>query len=286
VAATTVANPNATSSTKSKVVATFFPVYDFARTVGGDRIDLSLLVPPGTEVHDWEPSPEALRQVAAAQIVLFNGANLEPWIPALREAIGAERPLFVDTSAGLVLLPLEEGGADPHIWLDPLNAKHQIARIRNALVDVDPPNRNFYEINAERYLAQLDALDAEIRTTLGRCAHREFVAFHEAFSYFAARYGLTQLYLLGGGQEEPSPEDLLRVIEAAKARGIQVVYAEPLQDPRLGELVAAQIPGGRVLVLDPIEEMPQEDIRAGRNYLSTMQQNLDSLVEGLECRPP
>ncbi|MBI4258822.1 MAG: zinc ABC transporter substrate-binding protein [Thaumarchaeota archaeon] len=270
-------------SSKMPVVASFFPLYDFARQVGGDKVEVSILVSSGAEVHDWEPTVEAIRQAASAKVTLYNGANLEPWADSLKNSVGAFNITHVDTSDGLSLLPLEEGGNDPHIWLDPQNAKHQVTKISEAFVNVDPANKEYYEANANMYMAKLDALDAEIRDSLRTCARTEFISFHEAFSYFAKRYGLTQLYLLSSGEEEPSPEDVIRVIQAAQEKGITIVYSEPLQDPRLAEEVARHIPGGRVLSLSPLEEIPQEDIEAGEDYLSIMRENLRNLLEGLEC---
>ncbi|MBI2183809.1 MAG: zinc ABC transporter substrate-binding protein [Thaumarchaeota archaeon] len=277
--------PSSRPSSRMLVVASFFPIYDFARQVGGDRVEVSTLVPPGTELHDWEPTVDAIRRVASAKVSLYNGANLEPWVDSLKKAVGTTSVNHVYTSEGLSLLSLEEGGSDPHIWLDPLNAKHQVTEILEAFVKADPANKAYYEANANTYMAKLDALDSEIRASLTKCSHKEFISFHEAFSYFANRYGLTQLYLLKGGQEEPSPEDILRVIQTAKERGIKTVYAEPLQEPRLAEEVSKHIPGGKVLPLNPLEEVPEEDIKAGKDYLTLMKENLRYLAEGLECHP-
>jgi len=245
-------------------VATFFPLYDFARNIGGDRVTVSLLVPQGAELHDWEPTPGAIRRADAAAVLIYNGVGLEPWIDQVKQAL---RPgiRFVDTSEGLELLALEEGENDPHLWLDPVNAKHQVSQIRDALATTDPTNKDLYQANAEAYLARLDALHNEIQSSLAKCSRKEFISFHESFSYFAKRYG--------------------RVIETAKEKGIQVVYSEPLRDPRLAEVVADQLPGGTILVLDPLEEVSQDEIQAGKEYLGSMQQNLRNLMKGLDCRP-
>jgi len=280
------ASPGAVNgpSGRLQVVATFFPLYDFARNIGGDRVTVSLLVPQGAELHDWEPTPGAIRRADAAAVLIYNGVGLEPWIDQVKQAL---RPgiRFVDTSEGLELLALEEGENDPHLWLDPVNAKHQVSQIRDALATTDPTNKDLYQANAEAYLARLDALHNEIQSSLAKCSRKEFISFHESFSYFAKRYGLSQLYLLGGGEEEPSPQDMARVIETAKEKGIQVVYSEPLRDPRLAEVVADQLSGGTILVLDPLEEVSQDEIQAGKEYLGSMQQNLRNLMKGLDCRP-
>jgi zinc transport system substrate-binding protein len=161
-------------------------------------------------------------------------------------------------------------------------AKHQIQKILEGFKQVDPENADYYDTNAKQYEAKLDLLDTEIRDTLAAYTKREFISFHEAFSYFAKRYNLVQTYLLPRGQEEPSPSDVALVIETAKSKNITVIYAEPLSDPSLAEEVASQIPNGRVLILDPLEEVPLADINAGKDYLSVMRQNVQNLEEGLK----
>jgi zinc transport system substrate-binding protein len=271
-------------SEKMQVVTSFFPMYDFSRNVGGDRVEVSILVPVGVEVHDWEPGTGDIQKVLSADIFVYSGLRVEPWIDSVKEAASSSQVVFFETSAGLdsELLAYAEGGVDPHIWLDPIIAKHQVEKILEGFKQVDPENANYYETNAIQYQAKLDVLDTEIRNALAPYTMREFISFHEAFSYFAKRYGLTQTYLLPRGQEEPSPSDIALVIETAKAKNITVVYAEPLSDPSLAEEVARQIPNGRVLVLDPVEEVPLNEIQAGKDYLSIMRQNLSNLEEGLK----
>jgi zinc transport system substrate-binding protein len=275
--------PPATSG-KMQVVTSFFPMYDFSRNVGGDKVEVSLLVPVGVEVHDWEPKTDDIQKVLSAEVFVYNGLGIEPWIDALKEAASSSQVIFIETSEGLAaeLLTYAEGGTDPHIWLDPIIARHQVEKILEGFKQADPENADYYESNAKQYQAKLDELDTEIRGALTAYTRKEFIAFHEAFSYFAKRYGLTQIYLLPRGQEEPSPSDVVTVIETAKAKNITVIYAEPLSDTILAEEVALQIPNGRVLILDPAEEVPLTDIEAGKDYLSIMRQNVKNLEEGLK----
>jgi zinc transport system substrate-binding protein len=275
--------PPATSE-KMQVVTSFFPMYDFSRNVGGDEIDVSILIPVGVEVHDWEPQTDDIQKVLQADVFVYSGLGVEPWIDSLKEAVSGSQVRFIETSEGLdsELIAYAEGGIDPHIWLDPVIAKHQVEKIRDGFKLADSENADYYDANANDYKAKLDLLDTEIRSTLSTNTKREFISFHEAFSYFAKKYDLTQTYLFARGQEEPSPADVAMVIDYAKAHNITVIYAEPLSDPSLAEEVAAQIPNGRVLVLDPLEEVPLADIQAGRDYLSIMRENLSNLEEGLK----
>jgi zinc transport system substrate-binding protein len=272
------------NSEKMRVVTSFFPMYDFSRNVGGDKVEVSSLVPVGVEVHDWEPKTGDIQKVLSADVFVYNGLGVEPWIDSMKEAASSSQVVFIDTSEGLdaELLTYIEGGTDPHIWLDPVIAKHQVDKILEGFKQADHGNADYFETNARQYQAKLDELDTEIRGTLDAYTRREFISFHEAFSYFAKRYNLTQIYLLPRGQEEPSPSDVAMVIETAKAKNITVIYAEPLSDPSLAEEVASQIPNGRVLILDPAEEVPLADIEAGKDYLSIMKQNVKNLEEGLK----
>jgi zinc transport system substrate-binding protein len=236
------------------------------------------------EVHDWEPSTDDIQKALSADVFVYSGLGVEPWIDTLKDVASGTQVVFIETSQGLdgELLTYEEGGTDPHIWLDPIIGKHQVEKIMEGFSQVDPENADYYETNAEQYKAALDGLDTEIRSTLNQYERREFISFHEAFSYFAKRYGLDQTYLLARGQEEPSPADVATVIEYAKEKNITVIYAEPLSDPSLAEEVASQIPSGKVLVLNPLEEVPMADIEAGKNYFSIMRENLGNLEEGLK----
>jgi zinc transport system substrate-binding protein len=272
------------TSRKMQVVTSFFPMYDFSRNVGGDKVEVSMLVPVGVEIHDWEPKTADIQKVLSAKIFVYSGAGLETWIDSMKEAASSSEVVFLDSSKGLdaELMTYAEGGVDPHIWLDPIIAKHQVENIKEAFKQADPENADYYETNAKQYQAKLDVLDTEIRSALSAYTRKEFISFHEAFSYFAKRYELTQIYLLPRGQEEPSPSDVALVIETAKAKNITVIYAEPLSDPKLAEEVALQIPNGRVLILDPLEEVPLSEIEAGKDYLSIMRQNVSNLEEGLK----
>jgi zinc transport system substrate-binding protein len=272
------------TSGKLQVVTSFFPMYDFARNIGGEKVEASILVPLGVEVHDWEPKTDDVQKVISADIFVYSGLGVEPWIDSMKDAASSSQVVFIDASDGLdsELLTYAEGGTDPHVWLDPVIAKHQVEKIMEGFKQVDPENTGFYDTSAKQYQAKLDTLDTEIRDTLAVYTRREFISFHEAFSYFAKRYNLVQTYLLPRGQEEPSPSDIALVIETAKSKNIAVIYAEPLSDPSLAEEVAGQIPNGRVLILDPVEEIPLTDIEAGKDYLSIMRQNVQNLEEGLK----
>lgn len=272
---------------KISVVASFYPLYEFASRVGGDRAEVLSLVPVGIEPHDWEPTAQDRLRVQSATLLVINGAGFESW------AGDMEAKVVVNTSEGIELEHEEagedehghEGGVDPHFWLDPVLAKHQVEKIRDAMVAADPENADYYKENAGAFAAELDQLDAFIKLELADCKKSDFIAFHDAFSRFAERYGLAQQSILGISPEgEILPQRMQEIIELANELDINVIYAEELIDSRLADTIAGEIPGGRVLLLSPIEGIDQEEQALGIGYIDKMRENVANLKVGLECR--
>jgi zinc transport system substrate-binding protein len=263
-----------------KVVASFFPLYDFASHVAGGRANVSSLIPPGVEPHDWEPTFEDVTRARSADVLIINGAGFEGWAGN----IGAKK--IVNTSAGIELAPAEAGQpVNPHIWLDPMLAKKQVENIRVALDLADPANAQQYDKNAAAYAAELDGLDGYIRAQLANCEKSDFVSFHDAFGRFAERYGLRQHAIQGISPEgEVLPQRIEQVIRVAKDLGINVIYSEDMVDSRLADVIASELPGGKVLVLSPVEGVNKHELAAGVGYMDKMKENVANLKEGLRCQ--
>jgi zinc transport system substrate-binding protein len=269
---------------KVRVIASFFPLYDFAKNVGGDRAEVSVMVPAGIEPHNWEPTPRDIADAENADMIVYNGAGFERWVSAINAKFA------VDTSIGIQLMQgaeegvHEESGLDPHIWLDPVLAKQQVEAIRDGFVQIDPVNSGYYHQNAQRYIAELDSLDSFIRSNLSNCELRDFIAFHNAFSYFANRYNLTQHSIQGISPEgDVLPQRIQEIKDLAATLGINVIYAEDLIDPRLANVIAGEIPNGQVLVLSPIEGLKREEIEQGLGYIDKMMEDVQNLKVGLKC---
>lgn len=281
-------NESASADSKVKVLASFYPLYEFARNVGGDKAEVGTLIPIGVEPHDWEPTTADLQQLQNTDVFVYNGANFEPWVNRIIES--EEFNMFlVDTAEGLTLMESEETheehdhAVDPHIWLDPILAKHQVISIKEALTKADPSNADHYEENAGSYISKLDSLDAKIRVELANCKKDTFVSFHKAFGYFAERYGLKEVSLGGLTPEaEASPAELRELVEFAKSTDVKVIYSEELVDPRLAEVLANEV-GAQVLSLSPIEGLTNDEIAKGLTYIEKMEQNVQNLKVGLEC---
>ena len=263
---------------KITVVASFFPIYEFAKQVGGDRVNIMTLIPAGVEPHDYEPTIQQLQQAENADVVFFNGLGFEDsWIDRVIN------DNLVDTSA-LSNLSRSSQIRNPHIWLDPVFAKAQVQQIEKALIEIDPNNKLYYQRNAMNFTDKLDSLNSEIRTALQTCDKKDFIAFHDAFGYFAERYGLIQHSVQGVSPEgEVLPQRIEETIRLANDLGLKVIYAEELVDPRFAEVIAQEIPNGRVLVLSPLEGIEKDEEDLGIGYLEKMEQNISNLKEGLEC---
>lgn len=303
---------------KVRVVATFYPLYEFARLVGGDRVEVQNLVPAGAEPHDWEPSPKDVTSIKQADLFIYNGAGFEPWIERLMadgtmsEVRERARPRPVRATRGLTLynfVPSKETGAlvrvpaqsagaaqdgvsgsqggplpDPHVWLDPVLAQRQVATIAGALSEIDPAGRSDYNVRAAVYMNQLAALDQAFREGLRDCDRRDVIASHSAFGYLAWRYGLNLIPMAGVRPEgEPTPADVTRIAALAKEKGVRYVFTETLLDAKTAETVAREA-GAKTLVLNPLEGLTKEDLKAGRDYFSVMRDNLQNLRTALGCR--
>jgi zinc transport system substrate-binding protein len=285
---TTVNTGRQSNQTKIEVVASFFPIYEFVKAVGGDRIDASVLIPIGTEPHDFDPTIQEIQKANSANLLVYNGASMEePWIHNLTPQNA------IDTSKGIKLLanpsdPQIKGPNDPHIWLDPVLAIHQVQNIRDGLDKVDPKNTAYYNQNAQNFIEQLNKLDTAFRGNLSssNCAKRDFIPFHLAFGYFASRYGLTAHPIHEGltANGEVLPQKLVEVVNIAKNLGVKVIYSEDLIDPRSSQAIAEQIPGAKVAVLSPIEGINATEQKAGIGYLDKMYQDLAALKVGLQCK--
>jgi zinc transport system substrate-binding protein len=279
---------NAPSQSKITVVASFFPIYEFTKAVGGDRIDLSSLIPFGSEPHDFDPTIQDIQKADSANLLVYNGASMEePWIHKLTPQDA------VDTSKGINLLanqnnPDIKGPNDPHIWLNPVLAIHQVQNIRDGLDKIDPKNAAYYNQNAQIFIGQLNKLDADFKGNLSNsnCAKRDFISFHQAFGYLAPQYGLTNHSIHQGltPNGEVLPQKLIETVNLANKLGLKVIYSEDLIDPRSSQAIAEQIPGSKVLVLSPIEGIKSEEQKTGIGYLDKMYQDLAALKVGLQCK--
>lgn len=281
------------------VVATFYPLYEFSRQVAGDRMEVTTLVPPGVEPHDWEPAPRDIARLGQARVLVFNGGGLEPWVDRL--AAGLKDTVVVNTTDAIELTSLSgehthDHGAkhahdrrhdtqlDPHVWLDPMLAQVQVEAIRDGLTRADPAGAAVYAENARVYTERLATLHRGFEEGLRQCARRDIVVSHTAFGHLARRYELRQVPIMGLTPEaEPSPADLARIVRFARREKVKYIFFETLVSPRLAETLAREV-GARTLVLNPVEGLTKDDAAAGKSYVTLMEDNLQNLRTALDCR--
>lgn len=278
-----------------RVLTSFYPMYDFACKIGGDCIDVTNMVPSGTEPHDWEPSTNDLKNLEKADVFIYNGADMEPWADDLLVS-RSDTLRVVEASENIELRTTDgehehahehedadhhHGDFDPHVWLDPENAKIEMEAIRDALCAADPENSTVFQSNYEKYAAELDALDAEFREKLAPLPNRTIVVAHEAFGYLCDAYGLTQVGIEGlSPDSEPDPGRMAEVIDFVREHSISTIFFEELVSPKVAEAIASET-GAQAKMLSPLEGLSDEQAAAGADYFSVMHDNLAALMEAL-----
>jgi zinc/manganese transport system substrate-binding protein len=226
---------------KINVTASFSILGDFAKNVGGDRVNVTTLVGTNSDVHVYTPAPADAKKIADAKLVIVNGLGVEGWLPRLVQSSGSKATIVIATNG---IAPRKLGSdADPHAWQSVVNAKIYVANIRDALVVADPAGETTYRGNADAYLAKLDALDREVRDAIAQIpqARRKVISTHDAFGYFAAAYGVAFVAPQGVSTEsEASARDIAAIITQIRAAKIPAVFLENISDPRLIKRIAAE----------------------------------------------
>ena len=279
-----------TDNSKLQVVTSANFLYEFSQNIGKEMIDVTLLVPMGADPHDWEPTIRDTERLQKADMIIVNGIGYEHWLNSLE--VTDISGIVIDTSNGISTLDSvkhdeekhddhakedghNHGVLDPHIWLNPVYAKLQVKNIANALSNSDPMNKNYYQSNAAIYNQELDLLDSKIRTELSGCK-TDFITFHDAFSYFAEEYSLTQHTIISSTDShgDVTPKTLENIISLARELNIKIIFAEETTSVKTSQVIADEI-GGKVLVLSPLEIVSDE------TYVEKMTKNLDSLKDAL-----
>jgi zinc transport system substrate-binding protein len=268
------------------VLATFYPLYDFAKNVGGDRINVSILVPETVDVHDFDPTPSSIALVASADVLIYNSAGLETWINSIVNAADNPSLKLVDSSKGIQLVQVppqfqtNDQIYDPHIWLSPVLVKQQVNNILNGLNEADPADSQYFTQNAQTYQSKLDNLNNQIKTATTNTKTRLFVTFHEAFVYFANEYNLTQIPIAGPFQEEPTANDIQGVINAINENHLLYVGYESLENPEIPQRIGAET-SATLILMNPIEGLTAQDKATGKDYIILMQENLSNIALAL-----
>jgi zinc transport system substrate-binding protein len=285
----------ATPKGKIRIMATVFPIQEFAAAVAGDRGEASLLLPSGASVHTWQPRPGDIVRLSECDLLIYIGSGLEPWLPDLLKAFPAGRVRTLEAAAGLTVdgETEDQGHArdevhsalDPHVWLDFELDVRIVGCIAGELARIDPAGGPEFTANAERLVGSLRKLDDEFRDGLTGCRGRDIVlAGHGAFGYLARRYGLVQTALYGLSPDaQPKPRDLIKAIDFCRNKGIRTIFFENSVPSDLSRTLVREI-GGRALVLHAGHNLTRDQLARGAGFFDLMRENLSALREGLGCR--
>lgn len=279
------------SDGKLKIYTSIYPLYDFTKKVGGDKVDVTNLVPAGTEPHDFELSTKDIVNLEKADMLVYNGAGIENWTDKVIDSLESDKIAYVKSSEGLELHTTEDehdddghnhGSTDPHTWLSIENAKKEMENIKNALVEIDPDNASYYEENYETYSKKFDELDNKFHTTLDSIENKSIIVAHEAFGYLCDEYDIEQVGIEGlTPDSEPDPARMTEIIKFAKDNNIKTIFFEELVSPKVAETIAKEV-GANTAVLNPLEGLSEEDINSGEDYFSVMEENLQAIYDSLK----
>jgi zinc transport system substrate-binding protein len=299
-------NANAIKKANSiKVVTSFYPMYEFSKQVVGDAGEVVNLIPAGVEPHDWEPSPQDMKEIESADVLIYNGGGMEGWVDKVVDSVNNKDLLVVEASKGLDLMEAAEeedhdgeehkdeeheegredehdnGGLDPHVWLSPVLAAKEVRVIQEALAEKSPENKDVFANNANAYVEKLEMLDQKFREQLKDVKHKEFVVQHAAFGYMGREYGLIQVPIAGlAPDQEPSAERMAEIVEFSKEHGVKTIFFETLVSSKVSEAIAKEV-GARTIVLNPLEGLTEEELNSNLDYLQVMENNMKALKEGL-----
>lgn len=274
-----------TNDGKLNVYTSFYAMYDFTKKIGGDKINITNLVPAGIEPHDWEPTTTDIINLEKADMLIYNGAGMEHWAKTILSSLENKDLITVEASSGIALLESHHDKgevSDPHVWLSIKGAKAEMEAIKNALVIADPDNATYFQDNYIKYAAEFDTLDQKYTDTLSALVNKDIIVAHQAFGYLCNEYGLNQIAIEGlSADSEPDPARMTQIIQFAKENNIKTIFFEELVSPKVAKTIADEI-GAVTAVLNPLEGLSDDEVKNGEDYLSVMEANLAAIKLALE----
>lgn len=283
---------------KIKIVASLFPHYDFAKTIGGDYVDVSLILPPGIESHSFEPTPREIVTIMDADLFIYTNDLMEPWAAELIKNVESGQATVIDLSKGVELLAFDEdhthddedadehgdeGEYDPHYWLDLGNALIMVDSIKDALIGVNPELQETFEMNADGLKMEIIALDEAFFEMMNHVSSKTILSGgHFAFGYFASRYGLDHESPYHGfsPDAEPTPQNIASLIKSVKETGAQAIFFEELIEPRVAKIISEEA-NVEMLLLHAAHNVSKDELASNITFVEIMNGNLERLKKGL-----
>lgn len=265
------------------VAAALFPLAAVARSVGGPRVEVDDLTPPGVDAHDLEPTSDQVDTLLDADLAVVLGGSFQPALDRVAERRDGPTIVWIDDLDGAAARRADE---DPHVWLDPVRFARLAEQVGARLARLDPDHATGYRRRSAAFVAILDALDARYAATLSACARDLLITSHEAFGWLAARYGLREVGVTRGSPDaEPDPARIADLADLARREGATTVFTEPLASDRVARTLAREAGGLEAVVLDPLEGLRGRlgAIGDGDDYVRVMERNLDRIAAALDC---
>ncbi|WP_028544118.1 metal ABC transporter solute-binding protein, Zn/Mn family [Paenibacillus taiwanensis] len=298
---------------KVNVVTSFYPLYFLVNEIGGDTVNTINLIPAGVEPHDWTPKSQDIQNASQAQLLIVQGAGFEGWLDDFKKGLDAQSTVQItEASKGIALITAtgdehegeahqheeaeaghenhegheghdhDHGGIDPHTWVSPKSALIMAQNVKDALIQANVSHKAEYDQRYETLHKKLVALDQEYVDSLQSLKKREMVVSHQAFGYLCRDYNLAQHAIMGVSPDaEPRAQDLVKLSKLVKEEGIKYIFFEELVSDQLAKTLADET-GVETLVLSPLEGLTQEQEKAGDNYITLMERNLQNLLQALQ----
>ncbi|MCG7406277.1 zinc ABC transporter substrate-binding protein [Paenibacillus sp. ACRRX] len=297
---------------KVNVVTSFYPLYFLVNEIGGDSVNTINLIPAGIEPHDWTPKSQDIQNASQAQLLIVQGAGFEGWLDDFKKGLDAGSNVKItEASKGISLITAtgdehehegeahqheeaeagheghdhashDHGGTDPHTWVSPKSALIMAQNVKDALIQANASHKAEYEQRYDTLHKKLVELDHKYDDSLKNLKNREMVVSHQAFGYLCRDYNLTQHAIMGVSPDaEPRAQDLVKLSKLVKDEGIKYIFFEELVSDQLAKTLADET-GVETLVLSPLEGLTQEQEKAGDNYITLMERNLQNLLQALQ----
>lgn len=268
------------SEDKINITTSFYPLAYLAEKISGDHGFVTNITPPGTEPHDFEPTPKEVAKIYQSALFVFNGGGIDTWAEKLHADLQTKEVLTIKMDNELVL----SAKSDPHFWLDPTIMSQQADIILASLIKIDSRHTEEYNKNWNKLKNDLAELDREYQSGLANCELREIVTSHDAFGYLASRYNFSVFHILGiSPEDDPSPKKIAEIADLARSKNIKYIFFETIASPKLSQTIANEI-GASTLVLDPIEGLLEQDLKNNQDYISIMKNNLTNLKTAMVCK--
>jgi len=263
-----------TNNDKIGVIVSIPPQAEFVEKIGGDKVKVTVMVPPGANPHTYEPLPDQLNDVSQAELYAEVGSGIEfenVWMDKISSA--NKKMVILNCSEGINFIPNTENEGDneydTHVWVSPQNAKIMVENIYRGLIQVDPANRDYYKANKDKYLKELEKADESIRKSLSGHKNNKIMVYHPAWGYFCRDYGLTQIAIEKNGKE-PTPQGIASLINQAKKEKIKIIFISPQYSRKNADAIASEI-GGQVITVDDLD----------KNYIENLNKVADSFNKAL-----